>query len=403
MDTGTTPLAGTPAGRRPRFDVGIAAVALAGVCTFLDVYPTQAMLPHLRRIYHASEIQVSLTVSATTLAVALAAPIVGMIAEAVGRKRVIVPALFGLAVPTLLAATATGLKSLIFWRFAQGLFIPGIIAVMMAYIAEEWPAGGVGFAMGAYVSGTVLGGFIGRFSAGVITAHWDWRWSFVVLGALTLMGGEAVRRWLPPATHFVRSANVGATLRDGWQHLHNARLMATFGMGFTMLFTLVGTFTYVNFHLAAPPFELNTAQLGSVFFVYLLGMVVTPWAGRYLDLYGFRKTVGLAFLLAGVGLALTLKPSLATIILGLALLANSVFISQAAATTHLGAVAGRAKSSAAGMYVTLYYIGGSFGAMLPGWFWLRGGWPATVAVLALAALATFILGLVASRPLMPQR
>jgi MFS family permease len=194
---------------------------------------------------------------------------------------------------------------------------------------------------------------------------------------------------------------VGATLRDGWQHLHNARLMATFGMGFTMLFTLVGTFTYVNFHLAAPPFELNTAQLGSVFFVYLLGMVVTPWAGRYLDLYGFRKTVGLAFLLAGVGLALTLKPSLATIILGLALLANSVFISQAAATTHLGAVAGRAKSSAAGMYVTLYYIGGSFGAMLPGWFWLRGGWPATVAVLALAALATFILGLVASRPLIP--
>ena len=372
-------------------------MALAGVCTFLDVYPTQAMLPYLRHLYHATETTVSLTVGATTLAVALSAPVVGLIAEAVGRKKVIVPSLFGLAVPTLLAATSTGLKTLIFWRFMQGLFIPGIIAVMMAYIAEEWPPGGVGFAMGAYVGGTVLGGFAGRFSAGLITAHYNWRWSFVFLGVLTLLGGVAVRRWLPPATNFSRSASVGATLYEGRQHLRNSRLVAIFGMGFAMLFSLVGTFTYVNFHLAAPPFGLNTAQLGCVFLVYLLGIVVTPWSGRYLDLYGFRKTIALAFLLALVGLALTLKPSLVTIIAGLALLANSVFISQAAATTQMGGLAGRSRSSAAGIYVTLYYTGGSLGAIVPGWFWARGGWPATVGVLGVASLSTFLLGLLASR------
>jgi hypothetical protein len=62
-----------PAAHRNRFDAGIFAVALAGICTFLDVYPRQALLPHLRNVYHASEVEVSLTVSATTLAVALAA------------------------------------------------------------------------------------------------------------------------------------------------------------------------------------------------------------------------------------------------------------------------------------------------------------------------------------------
>ena len=85
MDVIVTPQLGAGPGTRPRFDAGIAAVALAGVCTFLDVYTTQALLPYLRQVYHASEVEVSLTVSATILATAFAAPIVGLLAEAIGR------------------------------------------------------------------------------------------------------------------------------------------------------------------------------------------------------------------------------------------------------------------------------------------------------------------------------
>jgi MFS transporter, YNFM family, putative membrane transport protein len=98
-------------------------------------------------------------------------------------------------------------------------------------------------------------------------------------------------------------------------------LLAVFGMGFAALFCLVGVFTYVNFYLAAPPFRLNSAQLGSVFAVYLLGVIVTPLAGRFLDHYCVRRTALLAFGFAVVGLS---------------------------------------RSSAAGLYVTLYYVGGSW-------------------------------------------
>jgi MFS family permease len=374
-----------------------AAVVVAGICTFIVAHPTQALLPHLRQVYHATELQVSLTVSATMLAVALSSPIVGLIAESVGRKRVIVPSLFGLAIPTMLAATSTSLPVLIGWRFAQGLFIPGIATVTMAYINEEWPAGEVGSAMASYVSGTVLGGFLGRFLAGVITAHCNWRWSFVVLGLLTLTGAVVVRRWLPPARNFVRSQGTAATLHTAARHLGNFRLVATFGMGFAMLFALHGTFTYVNFYLAEPPFGLNPAQLGSVFMVYLLGLVVTPLAGWYMDGYGFRKTVVLAALLSLAGLALTLKLSLAVVIGGLALLSSGIFVLQAAATTNLGRVAGQARSSAAGLYVMCYYIGGSLGPVVPAYFWVRGGWRATVAFLAVIISSTVALGFAASR------
>ena len=373
-----------------------AAVIVAGICTFIVAHPTQALLPHFRRIYHASELQVSLTVSAPMLAVALCGPVIGVIAETIGRKRIIVPALFGLAIPTILAATSTSLPILIGWRFAQGLFLAGIATVMMAYINEEWPPSEVGSAMATYVSGTVLGGFLGRFIAGLVTAHCNWRWSFVVLGLLTLTGAIIVRRWLPPSRHFVRSEGAAATLRTAVRHFSNFRLVANFGMGFAMLFALHGTFTYVNFYLAAPPFRLNSAQLGSVFLVYLLGLVVTPLAGWYMDGYGFRKTIGLAALMSLAGMVLTLKLSLAIVIGGLALLSSGTFVLQAAATTNLGRVAGQARSSAAGLYVTFYYVGGSLGAAVPAYFWVRGGWPATIALLAAILSLTAALGFVAS-------
>ena len=115
------------------------ALFIAGFATFINLYATQPLLPEFRRIFSASELMVSLTVSAPVLAVMLVAPLVGLMADAVGRKRVIVAAILGLAVPTALTAMAANLYQLIIWRFLQGLFVPGIIAVAMAYISEESP------------------------------------------------------------------------------------------------------------------------------------------------------------------------------------------------------------------------------------------------------------------------
>jgi len=216
-------------------------------------------------------------------------------AESIGRKKVIVPSLYALTVPTLLAATSQSLHALIFWRFMQGLFVPGVIVVMMAYINEEFASSYVGRAMSAYVTGTVLGGFLGRYISGWVAHHFDWRGSFLAIGILNLAGAIAVQRALPKAKNFVRSLGWRHSIADGLEHLQNARLLAVFGMGFAALFCLVGVFTYVNFYLAAPPFHLNSAQLGSVFFVYLLGLIVTPLSGRFLDHYGIRHTALLAF------------------------------------------------------------------------------------------------------------
>jgi predicted MFS family arabinose efflux permease len=383
----------------PKLDKATIATMLAGMCTFLGVYCTQPLLPLLRRLFQASELEVSVTVSATILAVALTAPLVGMIAERRGRKKVIVPSLFLLTIPTALAATSSSLRALILWRFAQGLFVPGVIAVMLAYVNEEWAGRGVGRAMSSYVTGTVIGGFLGRFISGIVATHWNWRATFVVLAAINLAGAVVVRAWLPPAKNFVKAEHLRQVIEHATHHLRNPRLLANFGTGATVLFALVGCFTYANFYLAASPFRLNSAQLGSIFFVYLLGVVITPQSGRFLDRFGFRRTAMVYCVMMLAGLSLTLIKSLPVVIAGLAIFSSGVFVAQAAATVQTGAIAGRARSSAAGLYVTFYYLGGSLGATLTDWFWQWKGWPGCVTLMGMVSLLSLFFARLSNRPL----
>lgn len=375
------------AARQSRVGI-LLALFVMGFATFLNLYATQPMLPQFRQIFHASELLVSLTVSAPALAVALAAPVLGLMADALGRKRVIVTAMLGLAIPTVLSATSNGLGQFIAWRFLQGLFIPGVIAVAMAYISEETRRQSVGSTMATYVSGTVVGGFVGRFAGGLIAAHWGWRMAMLVLGLATLAGAFATWWLLPRSTKFVRHNNAAASLASLKGHLRNKQLLATYWVGFNVLFCLVGTFTYVNFYLADAPFHLEPAALASIFFVYLIGAVVTPFSGRMIDRIGYRRALIGAVGISAAGILITLVHYLPVVVLGLAMAASGAFACQSAASSNVGRVAGKARSSAAGLYVGMYYFGGCVGSIIPGYLWNSRGWTGCVGVIVIMQVLT---------------
>jgi predicted MFS family arabinose efflux permease len=360
-----------------------AAVALAGFCAFLDLYAPQSALPLLAEEFHRSPAQVSLTISATTLAVALIAPFVGIVADVFGRKRLIAGAMFALVVPTILAARSETLAELVLWRFVQGLLLPPIFAVTVTYIGEEWPPGKAVGLTGIYMSASSAGGFFGRFATGFLAQHVSWHAGFMVLAAVTLVAAIGITLFLPHERHFVRSAGLLASSRMMLQHLRNPQLLATYGIGFGVLFSFVAVFTYVNFHLAAPPFMLSAAALGSVFVVYLAGAVVTPMAGFLAQRLGRRGLVVASIAVWMVGLAMTLSGSLPWIIAGLATTTCGGFLCQTSATSFVAVNARVGRSAAVGLYVTFYYIGGSVGGYLPGAVWGWVGWPGCVAIVAL--------------------
>jgi predicted MFS family arabinose efflux permease len=218
-----------------------------------------------------------------------------------------------------------------------------------------------------------------------------------------MAGGLAVWAWLPAGRRFNRAASTAATVRAMGRHLKNPRLIATYAVGFCVLFSMLATFTYVNFYLAAPPFGLNPAELGLLFVVYLAGAVASPVAGRWIDRVGHRLTLIVAYTAAVGGILLTLIPSLPLILVGLALCCSATFVAQAASNSYIGIVAAEARAAAVGLYVLFYYIGGSAGSAFPGYFWNSGGWPACVALIVAVQAVTIALVSLFWRPARQRR
>jgi predicted MFS family arabinose efflux permease len=96
---------------------------------------------------------------------------------------------------------------------------------------------------------------------------------------------------------------------------------------------------------------------------------------------------------------LTLAPPVAAIMAGLTLCAACGMLCQAISTGYVTATAKEGRSSAVGLYVTSFYVGGSAGAALPGLTWTRGGWGAAVAmVIAVLAVMALIVTVAWRRP-----
>ncbi len=368
------------------------AIVFCAVCAFLHLYSPQAVLPLMAQEFGVGAAGASLIITASTLAVAATAPFSGAISDLLGRKRVIVAAMVLLLVPGVMLPLSGSLNELIFWRFVQGLLLPPIFAVAIAYIGDEWPPQQATGVIGSYTSASAVAGFLGRFIPGVLLAYVGWRGGFMALAVLTGVCLIVVTALLPRETKFVRASNLAASLRQMLAHLRNPKLLATYAVGFGVLFNFIAVFTYMSFHLAGPPFFQSAAFIGSIFVVYLAGAAAAALTGRMIAAIG-RRTFVLCILAAwAFGILLMLIPSVAVIVGALAIASICGVLTQAASTSYVAITAQGGTSSAVGLYVTSFYVGGTVGGWLAGLTYEAGGWPATLAlVLGMLAIMASIV------------
>lgn len=368
-------------------------VFIIGFFAFLQVYSVQAILPILKNDLNASEVQIGVAVGATVMAIALMSPFMGMLSDAFGRKRFIVGSLFLLAIPTLMIGMAKSVDGLSFWRFWQGLSIPGITVVLIAYIGEEYKDH-LATMTSLYVAGTVFGGFSGRFFAGHLHELIGWRYGYGVMAGLTLIGAVWVLKTLPHSRHFHKSENFKNALATLLAHSKNRHVLSASLLGGCVLFSLVGCFTFVNLHLADEPYRLNASHLANIFALYLIGMVITPLSGKLIARFGMIRTIVFAISCSVVGVLITLSSPLWLIIFGLTLMSSGVFITQSATISYIASNVSQGRSLASGLYYMGYYGGGSIGAWACAIAYARGQWQYTVLLIVMVqmvALAVAIL------------
>jgi predicted MFS family arabinose efflux permease len=373
------------------FDVRALAIATAGFSAFVNLYSPQALLPELAREFGVGAGEISMLITASTLAIALTAPFTGALADVLGRKRLITAAAFAVIVPTLIIALSSSVPQLVFWRFVQGLLLPPIFTVAVAYVGEEWPPAEVPRVVGLFISGSSVGGFCGRFFTGVIADLVGWRAAFAAIALFTLAGALIITFALPRERKFVRSGGFLLSARQMLAHLHNSRLLAIYAVGFGVLFNFVGAFTYVNFHLAAPPYLFSSSLLGALFATYLAGSIAVPWVGRGIILFGRRRLILGIIAIWICGALILLAPQVSVIIAGLTICAICGMVCQAVSTGYVVTTAKEGRSSAAGLYASTFYIGGSAGALLMGFVWNATGWTGCVVCIVIVQVIMAVI------------
>lgn len=387
MTTATLPRAATTEQGRG----ALVALYFATVAVFADMYIAQPILPLLSREYGIAPATAGLSVSAVVISVALASSLYGPVSDALGRKPVMVVTALVLALPTFACALAPSFPLLLLFRAMQGVLIPGLTAVAVAYIGDAFAGAELGAAVGGYIAASVAGGLIGRVVSGLIADVFTWHAAFVFFAGTTLVAAIVMARLLPASAPHTVSVPWAIAYRGMFAHFRSRKLVGAFIVGGTLFFAFIGIFTYLPYYLTAAPFRLSTGAVSGVYGVYLAGVIVSPFAGRFARRFPRPAIMAMGMVLCVVAITSTLAlSSVLGIIAALTILCVGMFTAQSTAPAYVNATAQGAKGGASALYLAFYYGGASLGSVLPGFAWQAFGWHGVVAT-CVASLAVGLL------------
>ncbi|MHA6780896.1 MFS transporter [Pseudonocardia saturnea] len=167
----------------------IGVLASCGLSVSLMQTLVVPLLPQFPRLLGASTSTVTWLVTATLVAGAVCAPVLGRLGDMYGKRRMLLVALGLVTVGSALGAAAPGVEVLIVARVLQGASL-GVVPLGISIMRDVLPPGRVGSGIALMSSSLGIGGAVGLPLTGAVAQHASWRWLFVgaaVLGAVQLL------------------------------------------------------------------------------------------------------------------------------------------------------------------------------------------------------------------------
>ena len=369
------------------------ALYLTGLASFVGLYLPQPILPTISADFGVDAAASALVISSTVFGVALASPAIGVLSDRFGRRRILVSGSLLLCFASLSCALAPSFELLLLARFVQGLLLPTLFAVGLAFVSEALPPRTMRTVAGIYIACNVVGGMLGRVSAGIFEDLASWRYGFVLSAVLYLF---LVPLWASQREQkraHGESPRLADAFRGTLSHLGNRNLLGGLLLGFFLFFAFQSTFSYLPFRLENPPFLLGSALIGTMYLSSVSGVFSSASAGWFSSRLGPRVGLLIGLALAAIGNLMALTSYLTLLIAGLLVLSFGQFLVQGLAVGYVSTSAVNDRAGANALYLLLYYLGGGLGAYLPGFVFPIFGFGGVVGVslLALACAAAAAL------------
>ncbi|MEI7059066.1 MFS transporter [Nocardioides sp. CCNWLW239] len=383
-------------GAAPR-RVLVALVAI-GMTTFVQLYFPQALIPAISRDFAVDASQAALTVSGATIGLAVAALAWSWVADRIGRAKAMTIAIVSAAVIGLALPFAPSFPVLVVLRVAQGIALGGTPALALAYLNEQVGRREVMAAGATYISGTVVGGLVGRLIAAPVADVSDWRVAALVAGGVSAIGAVVAVTALPrkrPATTMAATPPRGV-----WPgmivNLTDPRQLALYAQAFFLMGAQVAVFNYLGYRLEREPFGLPPALTAVIFLAGLSGAVSARLAATLAERFGRRRVLLASSAAMVAGAVLTIPDRLASVLIGLLVFATAYFCAHSIASGWVGPMATSGIAQATSLYTLFYYTGSSLFGWLGG-LAFAAGWAGTASMV----IAIVLVAYVAARMLLP--
>ena len=379
----------------------LAALFCAGIATFAQLYSPQGVLPQISADLGVGAASAALMVSACTIGLAVGVIPWSMIADRIGRVKAMSISVITSSVLGLLTPFAPSFELLLAGRLLEGLVLGGVPAIAIAYLTEEIASEHAARAAGTFVSGTSIGGLLGRVVAGPITDIATWRIGMFTVAVLCAVAAAGFVKLAPHSRGFTPSNGRSANPEGSIGHrllvnLRSPRQLTLFAQGFLLMGGFVAVYNYLAFRLTAAPYHLPVTVVSLIFLAYLAGTGASTLAGAMATRFGRKAVLLTSIAIMITGVSITLCGNLFLVLIGLVVGTVGFFGAHAIATGWAGRAATVGKAQASSLYNLFYYAGSSIIGWFGGIALAHAGWTGvalTVLVLAgiAAAAAAFVL------------
>jgi DHA2 family multidrug resistance protein len=186
-----------------------ACVILAVIMQALDTTIANVALPYMQGSVSASADQINWVLTSYIVAAAIMTPPSGFLANRFGRKRVLMVAVVGFVIASVLCGIAQSLVQIVVFRLLQGFFGAALVPLGQSVLLDIYTVEERGSAMAVFGVSVMVGPVLGPVIGGWLTDHYSWRWVFYInvpLGVLAFAG----------ISFFLRETKTSAAAKLDW-------------------------------------------------------------------------------------------------------------------------------------------------------------------------------------------
>src|SRR5580704_14697881 len=200
----------TPAQRKT-----LLAAGLGWMLDAFDVMLYSLVLTTLITAFGMSKSTAGFLNSLTLVASALGSLLFGVLADRLGRRRMLSYSILTYSLFTFACGFSTTIPMLAVFRFLLGLGMGGEWNSGAALVAETWPSAWRGRAMGIVQSSWAIGYALAAVVSGIVLAHGSWRMVFFV-GVLPALVTVWIQRGVPEPAMWREQPDVSADRKALW-------------------------------------------------------------------------------------------------------------------------------------------------------------------------------------------